>query len=214
MTTLYHWVQPGDLNSAESGCSIGIRKGFGEMKNPCRVVGSPATREGGGIRERPVLLAKVVSAVGRMRFGVAAGHAPPARAPKARRRYLRVFSRARAAFKGGDLNVAKRIAARITGRRVIGGGVLWLVLPRKNWKVVNWRLVNVNGDHKAVLVEVKNKRTGLIIRIIVVNCMSVSTGPDRAARILVNAMKKNPDILLASECSDFRAIQVDRISNQ
>jgi hypothetical protein len=161
---LYAWHQPGHLGDQVSGCAIGVRKGFGALTKPDARVGSFATPEGHevtgrGIGTRLILRARVRTApnAGGLSFRVAAGHAPPSRAPQARGEFMRNFARTRARFKGGDLNLPRRLAARALGRRVTGSGVLWLTMPRAGWRLVLTRAVDVGGDHRAVLVTVKKK---------------------------------------------------------
>lgn len=206
----YEWYQPGKLGSAESGTVLGVRKGFGDLTEKHSVVGSKATSEGGGIRERTILVGKVVASVKAIRFSVAGGHAPPPRASKARAEFMRVFSEIAARFKGGDLNLGKRIAQRVTGRTVVGHGVLWLVIPRTGWKVVSSKAVDVRGDHKAVLVIMEHKKTKKRVRFLVINAMSVSAKPARARAIFAEGLALNPDVVIGVECADFRAISVDR----
>lgn len=161
---LYDWHQPGALNDQASGCCIGVRKGFGVLTEPDARIGSNETTEGRsrtghGIGTRLILRGRVSTApnAGGLSFRVAAGHAPPSRAPKARAEFMRNFARTRARFKGGDLNLPQRVASRLLRRRVVGDGVVWLTLPRDGWRLVLGRAVNVGGDHKAVLVTVRKK---------------------------------------------------------
>lgn len=212
----YDWLQLGHVGDDVSGCALGVRKGFGELSEPRAVVGSMATSEGRevtghGIGTRLILRGRVTvdSVLGSLSFRAVAGHAPPERSPNARAAFMRVFARIRAKFKGGDLNLAGRVVHRLLGRRVIGDGVLWLVLPRLGWQVVSRRIIDVDGDHSAVLATVRHRRTGITVRILVINAMSVSTGPRHAARIFANGLDLEPDIVIATECADFRAVDVD-----
>lgn len=202
----YHWYHPGPLDSPQSGCAMGVRKGFGTLRKPERLLGS---RAGGGIRERSILRGKIRALGGGLSFKALSGHAPPPRARVQQSAYMGRFARAVAAFKGGDLNLLQRAAARATGRRVVGQGVLWLALPRTGWSLVGLRIANVTSDHKALLVRMKHKRTGRQVLFLVINCMSVSTGDEHAAAILARGLRLNPDVVMASECSDFRARLVD-----
>lgn len=205
----YHWYQPGALDSPESGCAMGVLREFGTLANTTRSTGSARTSEGGGIRERSILRGRVGVAKESLAFPAVVGHAPPPRAPKARARFMRAFNKVRGRFKGGDLNLGGRAVARLTGRKVVGAGVLWLVLPRGGWKVVSWRAVDVDGDHKAILVNVRHNRTGVVMRVLVINAMSVSAPRSRAEDIFANGLDLHPDLVLATECSDFRARRVD-----
>ncbi|MBA2952100.1 hypothetical protein GON03_18975 [Nocardioides sp. MAH-18] len=209
----YHWFQPGDLGSAESGSALGVRKSFGDLLDPTVVVGSNATSEGGGIRRRSILRARVVTTPPRKRlsFPVAAGHAPPPRAPKARSAFMTKLAKVPARFKGGDMNVSGPLAARLTGRRVVGDGVLWMTVPRLGWEVLSTVAVDVGGDHKAVLARMRHKKTGVVVRILVINAMSVSAGAAKSSEILAAGLALKPHVVLASECADFRAVDVDAI---
>jgi hypothetical protein len=60
----------------------------------------------------------------------ASGHAAPGRAPRARAAFLAVFRRIHARVRGGDLNVAERVAARLLLQRVFSVGVLHLAVSR------------------------------------------------------------------------------------
>lgn len=211
VVTEYHWYQPGKLGSPSSGCALGVRKDFGRLGNKVAVVGSPATSEGGGIRMRPILRGRVKgnNAHQGLAFSAAVGHAPPPRAPKARTKFMERFAKMRANYKGGDLNLGQRLAARATGRSVVGQGVLWLAVPRKNWTVVSVRSINVGGDHKAILVRMRHKKTGVIVRFLVINAMSVSASAKKSSGIFANGLALNPDVVMATECADFRAATVD-----
>lgn len=161
---LYTWHQPGRLGEQVSGCAIGVRKDFGTLCEADARMGSFATSEGRqmtghGIGDRLILRGRVRTApnTGGLSFRVAAGHAPPARAPKARAEFMRNFARTRARFKGGDLNLPQRLAARALGRRVVGSGVLWLAMPRHGWRLNVARAVELGGDHRGVLVTVRKK---------------------------------------------------------
>lgn len=161
---LYAWHQPGALGDQSSGAVIGVRREFGSLSEVDARIGSNETSEGRsvtghGIGTRLILRGRVKTApaAGGLNFRVAAGHAPPSRAPKARAEFMRRFGRTRARFKGGDLNLAARIVQRMLGRRVVGTGVICLVLPRRHWKLVVARAVRTGGDHRALLVTVKKK---------------------------------------------------------
>lgn len=208
----YSWFQPGKINSPESGTVLGLRKEFGALVNRTRFVGSKATSEGGGIRERSILRARVKGNTAHkgLAFSAAGGHAPPPRAAKARAKFMEVFAQIKAKFKGGDFNLGKRLAERALGRRVLGRGVVWLALPRAGWKVVSWRTVDVGGDHRAVLANMRHRKTGVVVRFLVINAMSVSASKAKASRIFANGLALNPDVVIGTECSDFRAALVDQ----
>jgi hypothetical protein len=158
---LYDWNQPGAIGDQASGCAIGVRRDAGALKEVDMRIGSNATSEGRhvtghGIGTRLILRGWVE--LGDIPpFRAAVGHAPPNRAPKARAEFMRRFARVRAKFKGGDLNLPRRLAARALGRRVVGDGVLWLAMPRRGWRLEVARAINVGGDHKAVLATVHKR---------------------------------------------------------
>jgi hypothetical protein len=213
-TAEYHWFQPGKVGSATSATVLGVRKEFGTLTNRRIDIGSGPTSEGGGIRQRPILSGKAHSTKhAAVVFSAAVGHAPPGRAPKARDEFMRNFAKIKVRFKGGDLNLGQRVVARVTGRRVTGHGVLWLILPRSGWTLVSSKAVDVRGDHKAVLVTMQHKKTGERVTFLVINAMSVSASAKRAAAIFENGLDLDPDIVLGVECADFRAVDVDRRTN-
>lgn len=146
----------------------------------------------------------------RVTFRVAAGHAPPNRAPRARAAFMVRFARTRAKFKGGDLNLTARLAAKALRRKVVGSGVLYLAIPRKGWRVLDHQTIQVGSDHPAELVTVKHVATGEVVVLVVANCMSVSTGNKHAASIMRNVIDLGADVILASECADFTAFILDR----
>lgn len=126
-------VQAGALGSPESGCLVAVRRGRDYVGEHRLIRGSTATREGGGIRDRPILTAVVgVDHHDRATGWVAAfaaGHAPPPRAPLARAVFMRAFGRVHG-IRGGDLNLPGRIVARwVTGARIRSVGVLALAVP-------------------------------------------------------------------------------------
>jgi hypothetical protein len=200
----YHWHQAGELGSADSGCAIGVRRDYGALVKPRIILGSPA---GEGIRDRSILTGRVTPRAVTLSFTAAAGHAPPARAPRGRARFLARMALVRAKFKGGDFNVPGTVAQRLLNRRVVGAGVLWLTIPRYGWRVEWSRAIDVTGDHKAVLARVRH-RHGHALTLLIINCMSVSTGPGHAATILRHGLELHPDVVLAVECTDFRAAEV------
>lgn len=208
--TEYQWFQPGNLGSASSGCALGVRKVFGVLSETDRVVGSPATSEGGGIRERSILVGRIRTAktLGRLAFNGAASHAPPSRAPRSRAQYMRALRRVRAQWKAGDLNMGQRMAQRLLGRSVVGQGVLWLTVPA-TWRVLSARAINVGGDHKAILVHVRQRTTGIEMTMLVINAMSVSADAQRSAAIFRRGLGLRADVVFGSECADFRAERVD-----
>lgn len=212
-TVDFDWFQPGKVGSPQSALVLGVRKSFGHFVNETVTVGSAATGEGGGIRMRPILRAgtraRKTAGFDALPFSVVAGHAPPPRASKARAAYMKAFNAIRGMFKGGDLNLARRAVMRITGRAVVGHGALWLVLPRTGWRVFSVRLVDVGGDHKAVLARVQHKATGRIVRFLVINAMSVSASKSKSSEIFAKGLTLRPHVVMGSECSDFSAAIID-----
>lgn len=144
--------QRGPVGSPESALGISVRRSCAHLTTPGLDVGSPATREGRGIRMRPILRARIyfdrqTPHVWSRPFAV--GHAPPARAPIARARYLANFARTKAFGKAGDLNIWHRWAARLLGnKRVHSVGVLHLALPRWIPQTKAAR-IDVGSDHPA-----------------------------------------------------------------
>lgn len=149
----YEVVQARPVGSPDSALVIAVREDRGHTIRPRLLPGSPATSEGGGIRRRPILRARVLVDPGtprRWSRTFAVEHAPPGRAPVAREDYLRSVDAA--AIVGGDLNVGRRWALRLFGgKRVHSAGVLHLAAPR--WiPQTRARRIDVGSDHPAVLV--------------------------------------------------------------
>lgn len=143
-------------------------------------------------------------------FRGASGHAPPPRSPIARAAFLLVFLAIRAKFKAGDLNLEGPAAALALARKVIGGGVLWLTVPRRGWKTLSREHIDVGSDHPAEFVRMKHIPTGRVVTFLVINCMSVSTGKLHAAQIMRVGIELGADVIFASECRDFWAAHVDK----
>lgn len=143
-------------------------------------------------------------------FTVAATHLAPNRAPKARDAGVKALRSTPATFKGGDLNLHERDAARAVGRPVVGSGVVWLAVPREGWRVVRHTSHDVNSDHPAEFVSMQHVDSLRMVKFLVINCMGVSTGPIRSADILRRGLALNPDVVLASECRDIWAADVER----
>lgn len=136
-------------------------------------------------------------------FRATSFHAAPDRSRLARSIGLAQLALWPARFKGGDLNVTPGAAARALRRRVIGTGVLCLAMPRRGWKAVGWEAVDVGGDHDALLATVRHIATGTVLTVLVINCMSVSTGQLHAKSIMRAGLALDPDLIIASECRDF-----------
>lgn len=126
-------IQHGAVGSPDSGLAIAMRQDRATATEDQLLPGTPGTTEGGGIRRRPILQANLAIDRGTpqgwgARF--ASGHAAPGRAPKDRAAFLDVFKGLRARVRGGDLNVAARVAATVFRQRVFTIGVLHLVVAR------------------------------------------------------------------------------------
>lgn len=149
----WDFVQYGIPGSPDSALGIGVHLVRGRVVETQLLPGTPATSEGGGIRRRPILRARLGIDVRSRRawaptFLVV--HAPPKRAPKARAAYLRRL--VAAALAGdiiiGDLNVTHRVALRLLGRRVHSSGVLHVAVPL--WIPSTASTVDVGSDHLAI----------------------------------------------------------------
>lgn len=134
-----HALHYGERGSAEAGVGILSRRPIaaGAMR-----VGSARTSEGGGIRMRPLVTGRT--------FGlkVTAGHAPPARSPRARTAYL-TRVRLTSGIVCADFNSTPEFMRRTSTRRYVGIGVLGALVPRR-FKVSGPRAVDIGSDHPAV----------------------------------------------------------------
>lgn len=144
--------QRGELGSPDSALGVAVRRERVRLSVAQLLPGTPSTSEGDGIRARPILIATVLMDPGtpqRWARALDLGHAPPARAPRARARYLAAFVKARGSLKIGDLNIEERWAARILGRRIRSAGVLHIGVP---WWIPCTKAarVNVGSDHPAL----------------------------------------------------------------
>lgn len=124
--------QPGTLGSPESGALVARRRDRTRSHGVRVTLGSAQTSEGDGIRDRFIVTTHLTIDPGqrawRARFS--AGHAPPARAPRARARFMRSFTKV-GGVRGGDMNLTARVVARIFKRsQVFGVGVLCVSVPR------------------------------------------------------------------------------------
>lgn len=144
--------QYGPIGSPDSALAIAYRTTRGHRLASQLRDGSPATSEGGGIRKRPILIDRLVidrQTPHAWRPRVSSGHADPARAPKARARFLGVFKNVTVPIKGGDMNVPGKVARTIFRRRVYSIGVLHLVVAR--WiPATGPTPVDHGSDHKGV----------------------------------------------------------------
>lgn len=116
------------------------------IKTPRRLVGAPATDEGGGIRERSWVGGRIL---GKWMW---AGHAHPLRAPMAQARYI-ALGRALPGGLGADWNRAPRWMRLAMDRAYRGSGVLGFLAPRW-WRPRLLGVVDLASDHQAVDVEV------------------------------------------------------------
>lgn len=145
-------IQRGELGSPESALVIAVRRTRGLLADVQMLPGSPATREGDGIRRRPILTARVY--VDRAKpeawsFRAAVTHTAPPRAPRARAAGLRALRSVRALLVAGDLNVGVRAALRALGRHV--DGVRPVFVGVRRWVPTSpVAPVQLGGDHKAV----------------------------------------------------------------
>ena len=219
--TDYHWHQEGGLGDSVSGALTGIRKDFAEVLTKTSAVGSEATREGWdtpsgnghGIDRRTIVRTLLKSNLG-MLIAVIVGHAPPERAKNARARFMKVFVSMKAAIKAGDLNLSRRLVARLMPNRTLRGeGVIWLSLDKAKFKVIKFRTVNVGGDHKALYATLRHRSSGQVFTVLVINCMSYSAPKARSIRVFNNGLDLSPHMVLGVECTDFRAFAVDARRN-
>ena len=143
--------QRGPVGSPESALGVAVRRSRARLSVPALVRGSAATREGGGIRLRPILKVAVLFDPGTPNGWACTfkiGHAPPARAPKARGDYLRRFAAVPARAGMADLNIGRRWALRLLGHRVFSSGVLHVTVRR--WIPTRFATVDVGSDHLAI----------------------------------------------------------------
>ncbi len=143
--------QRGPIGSPDSALGMAARRGRVQMSHPSLHEGTARTREGGGIRRRPILAAIFLfdpRTPNAWACRIKIGHAPPKRAPKARAAYLRRFVAVPARIDCGDLNIGHRWAARLLGKRVYSAGVLHVAVPR--WIPVRFSTVDIGSDHPAI----------------------------------------------------------------
>lgn len=136
-------VQYGTGGSPEAGVAIVSRLPIARRK---MAVGSARTSEGGGIRMRPLVGAKIAG------LWFWAGHAPPPRSPVARALYL-ARARMTSGLIGADNNQPPDWMRSHFGRKYRGNGVLGLLVPRR-LKASKAHGVDIGSDHLAVDVEV------------------------------------------------------------
>lgn len=146
----YHGVQYLENPSMAGNCLIG-RDGKVQIKRPRIIEGAPATREGGGIRARQILSARLKIDSGTPYRWVTrgiVGHVHPPRAPRAAARFVRNFKEG-GGIKFADVNMDSTATKRRIGRKVRQVGVLAFSIP---WWIPCSKAVavDVGGDHKAV----------------------------------------------------------------
>lgn len=144
----WYAAQFGERGSPEAGVALASRM---PIYAAHLFEGSAATREGGGFRMRPILVA---STYGRATASI---HAPAERAPEARERYLDYLRPLRAGIIGGDWNLSPYEVRRRYPQRVYAGvGVLGvLAKPRFRDGFGTPSPVNVHSDHAAVDVPIR-----------------------------------------------------------
>lgn len=145
-------VQHGEIGSPESALGVAVRRDRGTILATRLLDGTAATSEGGGIRRRPILRARLgIDAKTPRAWApvILVPHAPPGRARRTRAEYLhRLVAILGGAIVMGDLNIGQRWALRLLGRRVHSSGVLHVAVPR--WIPSIAATVDVGSDHLAV----------------------------------------------------------------
>lgn len=131
-------VQHGAYDSPAAGVAIASRYHLRPLRP---VIGSAATREGGGIRQRPRTGARLGW------LPIWADHAPPPRSPIARAAYLSRVALTRGIC-GGDYNREPGWMRRTFQRKYRAVGVLGVLVPRR-FKVSEARPVHIGSDHPA-----------------------------------------------------------------
>lgn len=132
-------VQFGAAGSPEAGVAIVSRL---PIRKRTTALGSARTSEGGGIRMRPLVGAKVAG------LWFWSGHAPPPRSPIARATYIAVARTKRGAV-GADWNSDPGWMRRTSARAYRGIGVLGLLVPLR-YRVSVAEPVEIGSDHEAV----------------------------------------------------------------
>lgn len=142
-------VQYGEPGSPESALGIAVRDDRGAVIESRLLDGTAKTNEGGGIRRRPILRARLGIDVKTPRAWapvILVPHAPPGRARHTRAQYLRrLVAVLGGAIVMGDLNIGHRVALRILGRRVHSTGVIHVAVPW--WIPSVAATVDVGSDH-------------------------------------------------------------------
>lgn len=147
-------IQFGKIGSPESALAIVARKDRVRLWGAKLRPGSPATSEGDGIRERPILTCRATIDHGTPHVwthDIAVTHAGPPRAPRARAQLLGALKEMLSWLENaaGDLNVTSQAARRILDRVAQGIGVLQYVTAA--WiKTSPVEPIALGGDHLAV----------------------------------------------------------------
>lgn len=142
-------VQQGEIGSPESALGVAVRRDRGTVLAARLLDGTAATSEGGGIRRRPILRARLgIDAKTPRAWApvILVPHAPPGRARRTRAQYLRrLVAVLGGAIVIGDLNIGHRVALRLLGRRVHSAGVVHVAVPW--WIPSVAATVDVGSDH-------------------------------------------------------------------
>jgi hypothetical protein len=139
-----HAIQDGERGTAEAGVGMASRRPIRQFPT---IIGTRATREGGGIRARTLIGGRTFHAPWWV------GHAPPGRSPIARAAFI-AAALVLTGVIGCDWNRAVAWMKKTTGRRQYRGiGVLGMRFPR-TWRVSAAWPVDVDSDHDGVDVEV------------------------------------------------------------
>ena len=145
-------VQHGRPGSPQAGVAICHDRDHATRLHDVRYkVGSPATSEGGGIRERGILTERYSFHDGNehaRHVDVSAIHVPPERADNAQADFMAAV-RQTGGVVGGDFNETVRVMERTTDRLYVGVGVLGAIIP--GWIEASdaWA-VDIDSDHDGV----------------------------------------------------------------
>lgn len=142
-----HALHYGERGSAEAGVGIMSRKPIG---SPTLLQAVMSTREGGGIRMRPICSGRTYG------LKVSAIHAHPGRAPIAQAAYM-ARVRLTGGICGGDFNQAPPWMRRNFARTYRGIGVLGLISPRR-YHLSEAAAVDVGSDHPAVDIQLTRRK--------------------------------------------------------
>lgn len=141
-----HALHYGQRGSAEAGVGILSRH---RILKPSLLQAVMSTREGGGIRMRPIASGRTGG------LPVSAIHAHPERAPIAQRAYM-ARVRLTPGIVGGDFNRDPAWMRANFKRQYRGIGVLGLLVPRK-YHASEAKGVDVGSDHLAVDIQLERR---------------------------------------------------------